>query len=1025
MNDENSPQSHSGSSANLILEPLVFPGVRNDNGRLTISPGAGLRVKNRIFRSSISGRFDNDNGSGSETRIRWEEKFARGGVGAIISSFVPVLMNGRILVNYATIHDDKCVEFWTELVQRVHDLDCKYIIQLSHSGRQKDVGGMLNLANISRTATDTTDTFHGLLAQRMTDKELDGMIEAFAHGARRARESGADGVELHASHGYLFTQFLSSAINGFPATHRYGGPIENRAQFLVDVIAAIRREVGWDYHVQAKLNILDRNRALWPLEWKDGNTMEECLKVFEIAENAGVNGLHVSAGSTFPHPLVPPGGFPADELANTYGVMASSGTRSLQNLLLFHFPLLRPLFTTVWNRVKTEFPVEGVTHELSHVVWERAHERALRRGDENTRIPILNTGGYQDGALIRKVISDHDCDAVAIARPLIANNDLVNTYFANGRDLPDRPCTFCNRCLVNAPANPLACYDQTRFGSREAMLAEAESVFKVQLPVRDNQLCTTTGEPVWTIDKLPVMGEQKTKHRDGVLIDKIYSSPVERALVKQWKRWLWIALAILLLWSLLGLVARFTGDRPVSYEDGASHFKYGSIGAEPGGGNPLKPVGGNLPPYQIFAILPDLFPDKLPGGYASVGLIFEKDEKGNTRDLPIGVSRRQRLGLDMVGLNCAICHVGTLRTSPNGPQQIVVGMPAHQLDLQNLLAFVLNSVLDDRFTPANVVGHVERKFGKLSWAERTLLSDFTVPSVRDTVVKLRAQAGAMLINPTFVWGAGRVDTFNPYKVLQFHWPVSSIPPEQLAAASDYPSLWNQAARREMNLHWDGNNSSLAERNLSAGLGAGITPVTADFPAIDRVSDFVQNLPAPTWPADLPLDREAAARGAVLYQKTCAVCHDFGAPSIGKTVPLPDIGTDPARFLAYTIEFSAQQNTLFPNSPRRFKHFHKTNGYVNQPLDGLWARAPYLHNGSVPTLVDLLEPVEKRPKRFYRGDDVYDAERVGFRHDLPEANGRKFFDYDTTRLGNSNAGHLYGTDLPAEAKHDLIEYLKTL
>ena len=92
-------------------------------------------------------------------------------------------------------------------------------------------------------------------------------------------------------------------------------------------------------------------------------------------------------------------------------------------------------------------------------------------------IPVLNTGGYQDGALIRRVITEGVCDGVAIARPLIANNDLVNTYFRNGKDLPDKPCTFCNRCLLNALANPLACYDQSRFTSRDEMIKEAMSVF--------------------------------------------------------------------------------------------------------------------------------------------------------------------------------------------------------------------------------------------------------------------------------------------------------------------------------------------------------------------------------------------------------------------------------------------------------------------------------------------------------------------------------------------------------------------
>src|SRR2546430_16399839 len=101
---------------------------------------SGLTVKNRVFRSSLAGLFDNYDGSGTHARINWEEKFARGGVGAIISSYVPVHVRGRIMPNFAMIDDDDKIPFWTELGKRVHQHGCKYIVQLSHSGRQQDMG---------------------------------------------------------------------------------------------------------------------------------------------------------------------------------------------------------------------------------------------------------------------------------------------------------------------------------------------------------------------------------------------------------------------------------------------------------------------------------------------------------------------------------------------------------------------------------------------------------------------------------------------------------------------------------------------------------------------------------------------------------------------------------------------------------------------------------------------------------------------------------------------------------------------
>lgn len=434
----------------IIFKPLTF---RN------------LTVKNRLFRSSISGRWDNYDGSGSQARINWEEKFARGGIGAIITSFVPVHVRGRIMPNYAMIdHDDK-IPFWRKVGETVHQYDCKFIVQLSHSGRQRDVPGVENLMNKALSSTNRKDGFHGLLCQAMTREEIRQIVQYFADGARRAREAGLDGVELHASHGYLFTQFLSSGIND--RKDEYGGPLENRARFLLEVIRAIRREVGDDFHLQVKINAIDVNNALYPWE-KKGNTPEEYLQICKWVEQAGADALHVSAGSLFPHPLVPPGGFPLDEANWWYGGMASAGVRGYLNYTIFHFKTLRPIFRWLWNRTKKDFPVEGVSAEY------------CREIKKNVSIPVLNTGGYQDGRLIRKVISEGYCDGVAIARPLIANNDLPKVL-QEGKDLPDKPCTFCNRCLVNAVANPLGCYDVSRYGGdHEAMIREVMTVFRPQ-----------------------------------------------------------------------------------------------------------------------------------------------------------------------------------------------------------------------------------------------------------------------------------------------------------------------------------------------------------------------------------------------------------------------------------------------------------------------------------------------------------------------------------------------------------------
>jgi hypothetical protein len=140
-------------------------------------------------------------------------------------------------------------------------------------------------------------------------------------------------------------------------------------------------------------------------------------------------------------------------------------------------------------------------------------------------------------------------------------------------------------------------------------------------------------------------------------------------------------------------------------------------------------------------------------------------------------------------------------------------------------------------------------------------------------------------------------------------------------------------------------------------------------------------------------------------------------------PLSAIGTDPERVNSFTPELAQRMLTLGQGKPWQFRHFRKTEGYSNMPLDGVWLRAPYLHNGSVPTLRDLLKPPSERPKTFIRGYNVYDFDNVGWVSSGPDAE-RTGFRFDTSLRGNGNQGHDYGTRLSEADKSALIEYLKT-
>jgi 2,4-dienoyl-CoA reductase-like NADH-dependent reductase (Old Yellow Enzyme family) len=428
-----------------------------------------LKVKNRIFRSNVSGRFDNYDGSGNQARINWEVKFARGGVGAIVSSFVPVNIRGRIIPNYATINSDDKIAFWRALGQAVHEHDCRFILQLSHSGRQQDMAGVENQYKRGLSSTSKTEAFHGLLCQAMTLEEIEQTINDFAEGARRAREAGLDGVELHGANGYLITQFLSAAIND--RTDQYGGSLENRARFVREIVRAIRKKVGSDFHLQMKISAVDYNNAVFFWE-KKGTTLEDSIQVCKWLVEDGVDAIHVSTGNMFPHPRNPMGGFPFEEAVKWYDAMLSSGIHTHRNYLFFRNRLLRPIFNYMWHRSQERFKnIEGANARDAHAIREVIH-------GINGGVPIICTGGFQTASKICQVIENGDCDAVSIARPLIANKDMVR-YFERGEEIPqNKRCTYCNKCLLNVIENPLGCYELSRYdGDYEAMIEEVLSVY--------------------------------------------------------------------------------------------------------------------------------------------------------------------------------------------------------------------------------------------------------------------------------------------------------------------------------------------------------------------------------------------------------------------------------------------------------------------------------------------------------------------------------------------------------------------
>ena len=467
-----------------------------------------------------------------------------------------------------------------------------------------------------------------------------------------------------------------------------------------------------------------------------------------------------------------------------------------------------------------------------------------------------------------------------------------------------------------------------------------------------------------------------------------------------------LVVAILLSVAIALASPLITNNGPVKYENIVDHFKYGSIGSEPANGIP----------YWIWKAMPVMFSDLLSGdGYGSLGFLYEENH-----ELPVGFSQRKTL-INRVGLNCAVCHAGLVQKTSESLPQIIPTMPSNTVNLQGYIRFISAVALDKRFTADEMMPQIEALGADFNPLEKLLYRYVVIPQTRDALITQGQKLAFLEQQPE--WGSGRVDTFNPYKTLQFNFPMDQLPERELIGTADFPVIWAQKPREGLQLHWDGDNTSVDERNLSAALGAGVTPTTVDLEGIKRVADWLWELPPPAYP--YPVDADLADKGAKVFENSCASCHAFGRDRVGKVTPIDEIGTDRHRLDSYTYELLSNQNTLYVASSLRFKHFRKTNGYANLPLDGVWLRAPYLHNGSVPTLRDLLSPPEDRPTTFYRGNPTYDPDNLGFVSTEAENNDQSYFEYDTTLPGNSNAGHVYGIDLSNNEKTVLIEYLKQL
>lgn len=243
-----------------------------------------MRLKNRIISSPMERNYCNKDGSVTQQYVDYLSAKAKGGVGLIIleSTYVDPRGKGRVL--QLGCYDDKLIPGLKRLADAVHQHGAKIGLELHFAGRQTagEITGMQPMA----PSVVPCWVSGGEIPREMTIKEIEEMIEKFAHGAERSKRAGFDMVELHGGHGYLLAQFLSGYSN--KRTDQYGGSLENRMRFPLEVVKAVRRAVGEDFPIAYRLS---------GDEYIDGGVnLEETVPFAKKLEAAGVDLIDVSAG---------------------------------------------------------------------------------------------------------------------------------------------------------------------------------------------------------------------------------------------------------------------------------------------------------------------------------------------------------------------------------------------------------------------------------------------------------------------------------------------------------------------------------------------------------------------------------------------------------------------------------------------------------------------------------------------------------------------------------------------------------
>ncbi len=385
-----------------------------------------LRLSGKFIKSATSESRASADGKVTASFIEFYQPFCAGGTPLIITGNIYVSAGGKSTPFQLGADADDKIDGFKELTQMVHQSESKIFAQLSHCGRQviPDSVGLKDVVS----ASDTKDLITGTKPRALKLIEISNIIDDFADAALRCKQGGFDGVQIHAGHGYLISQFLTPYTNR--RDDKYGGSPQNRMEFLLEVYRAIRDKTGPDYPIIIKLNGADS------LPLRAGLKTDELVDVARQLEIEGLDAVEISVGHY-------ESGFPF-----VRGTFLRCLKGMVEGSVQFMPPTRRKLFGVFW-------PLIGL---VSNIIWRRRagfNLRYAKHFTEALNIPVICVGGFHTLHQMESAITGKLCDAVSVARSMIADPYLYR-HLRSGRKGPE--CVFCNACIGNVGHKPIDCY---------------------------------------------------------------------------------------------------------------------------------------------------------------------------------------------------------------------------------------------------------------------------------------------------------------------------------------------------------------------------------------------------------------------------------------------------------------------------------------------------------------------------------------------------------------------------------------